>query len=213
MREESARQGKQDGATHGRFLGFARKEGPQHVVMRDAGQPAEAQVMGEERSCSVAGSQEEEFAASVYKRRPSSRGRPSSLETCGISRQSLRPLRFALLPAALMIDRLRREPDGDLLAQAFFDAMFRHLDLTCAKSACRIWASADASRSWPRGCTDGRWPTARRWPGGPTPLDEVLRRNAYGGNPPDQAETVGRPRGPMSDATPPSSRQRPVPTS
>ena len=29
-----------------------------------------------------------------------------------------------------MIDRLRREPDGEALAQAFFDAMFRHLDLT-----------------------------------------------------------------------------------
>ena len=28
------------------------------------------------------------------------------------------------------IERLRREPDGDALAQAFFDAMFRHLDLT-----------------------------------------------------------------------------------
>ena len=28
------------------------------------------------------------------------------------------------------IDRLRREPDGEELAQAFFDAMFRHLDLT-----------------------------------------------------------------------------------
>ena len=29
-----------------------------------------------------------------------------------------------------MIDRLRREPDGEVLAQAYFDAMFRHLDLT-----------------------------------------------------------------------------------
>ena len=31
------------------------------------------------------------------------------------------------LHAALAIDRLRREPDGESLAQAFFDAMFRHL--------------------------------------------------------------------------------------
>ena len=36
---------------------------------------------------------------------------------------------LALL-AALMIERLRREPDGEELSQAFFDAMFRHLDLT-----------------------------------------------------------------------------------
>ena len=38
----------------------------------------------------------------------------------------------------------------------------------------------------------GRWPIARPWPAVPTPLAEVLRRNAYGGRPPADAEAVAR---------------------
>lgn len=73
---------------------------------------------------------EEEFAASIYKRTAEQSRTPDLFESCGIPDNLYGRFDSLSLHAALMIDRLRREPDGDALAQAFFDAMFRHLDLT-----------------------------------------------------------------------------------
>ena len=61
---------------------------------------------------------------------PSGRGQPELFEACGIPDTLDGRFDALALHAALMIDRLRHEPDGEALSQAFFDAMFRHLDLT-----------------------------------------------------------------------------------
>jgi cytochrome b pre-mRNA-processing protein 3 len=55
---------------------------------------------------------------------------PELFEDCGIPDTLDGRFDSLALHAALVIDRLRREPDGEALSQAFFDAMFRHLDLT-----------------------------------------------------------------------------------
>ena len=61
---------------------------------------------------------------------PSRRAAPELFEACGVPDTLDGRFDALALHASLMIDRLRREPDGEALAQAFFDAMFRHLDLT-----------------------------------------------------------------------------------
>ncbi len=73
---------------------------------------------------------EDEFAAAVY-RRTAERARATELfESCGIPDTLDGRFDSLALHAAIAIDRLRHEPDGERLAQAFFDAMFSHLDLT-----------------------------------------------------------------------------------
>ena len=71
-----------------------------------------------------------EFAAAVYARTAEQAREPVLFEACGIPDTLDGRFDALALHAALMIDRLRREPDGEALAQEFFDAMFRHLDLT-----------------------------------------------------------------------------------
>jgi cytochrome b pre-mRNA-processing protein 3 len=111
-------------------------------------------------------------------------------EACGIPDTLDGRFDALALHAALMIDRLRREPDGEALAQAFFDAMFRHLDLTLREIGVQDLGVGGASRSWPKASTAGPWPIAS--PGRrPMPLGEVLRRNAYGGRSP--VDAAGRP--------------------
>ncbi len=73
---------------------------------------------------------EDDFAAAVYKRVGEQARAAELFEVCGIPDTLDGRFDALALHAALMIDRLRREPDGEVLAQAFFDAMFRHLDLT-----------------------------------------------------------------------------------
>ena len=72
----------------------------------------------------------EAFAAALYARTAEQARAPVLFEACGIPDTLDGRFDALALHAALAIDRLRREPDGEGLAQAFFDAMFRHLDLT-----------------------------------------------------------------------------------
>src|SRR5262249_33670234 len=113
---------------------------------------------------------------------------PVLFEACGIPDTLDGRFDALALHAALMIDRLRREPDGEGLAQAFFDAMFRHLDLTLREIGVqdlgvgrRIKTMAEALHGRALAYCEALY-------GGPTPLGDVLRRNAYGGRSPDEAE-------------------------
>src|ERR1700742_3715403 len=72
----------------------------------------------------------EEFAAAVYKRTGEWARAPKLFEACGIPDTLDGRFDSLALHAALVIERLRREPDGEALSQAFFDVMFKHLDLT-----------------------------------------------------------------------------------
>ena len=71
-----------------------------------------------------------EFALAVYARTADQARAPELFEACGVPDTLDGRFDALALHAALMIDRLRREPDGEVLAQEFFDAMFRHLHLT-----------------------------------------------------------------------------------
>ncbi len=104
------------------------------------------------------------------------------------------------LHAALMIDRLRREPDGEALAQAFFDAMFRHLDLTLREIGVQDLGVGRRIKIMAEGLHGRALAYREALAEGPTPLGEVLRRNAYGGRSP---EDPSRSRGsrPMSENT------------
>jgi len=85
----------------------------------------------------------------------------------------------------MAIDRLRAEPDGADRAQALFDAVMAHLDLTLREIGVqdlgvgrRIKVMADGlhGRSLAyRAALAGD---------GPEPFRETLRRNGYGGTPP-----------------------------
>ena len=102
---------------------------------------------------------------------PSGRARPSCSRACGIPDTLDGRFDALALHAALVIDRLRREPDGEALAQAFFDAMFRHLDLTLREIGVQDLgvgpAHQDHGRGLPRpGAGLSRGPGAagrRRW--------------------------------------------------
>ena len=88
-------------------------------------------MQGEQVRVPVARTPDDAFAAAALCRaRPSEARAPELFEACGIPDTLDGRFDALALHAALMIDRLRREPDGEVLAQAFFDAMFRHLDLT-----------------------------------------------------------------------------------
>ena len=104
------------------------KEGAHHVAAPSGGQPgpdaAREPILFSRRQ------PVEEFATALYVR-TAERARAAELfEDCGIPDTLDGRFDALALHAALAIDRLQREPDGDVLAQAFFDAMFRHLDLT-----------------------------------------------------------------------------------
>jgi cytochrome b pre-mRNA-processing protein 3 len=127
----------------------------------------------------------EAFAAAVYTR-TCERARAAELfEGCGIPDSLDGRFDALALHAALMIDRLRQEPDGEALAQAFFDAMFRHLDLTLREIGVQDLGVGRRIKIMAEGFQ------GRALAGGPETLSEVLRRNAYGGRPPAAVEPVG----------------------
>lgn len=133
---------------------------------------------------------EEEFAASVYKRTAEQSRTPELFETCGIPDNLYGRFDSLSLHAALMIDRLRREPDGEVVAQAFFDAMFRHLDLTLREIGVQDLGVGRRIKIMAEGLQGRALAYREALAGGTTPLDEVLRRNAYGGSPPGEAHRV-----------------------
>jgi len=133
---------------------------------------------------------EEEFAASIYKRTAEQSRTPDLFESCGIPDNLYGRFDSLSLHAALMIDRLRREPDGDALAQAFFDAMFRHLDLTLREIGVQDLGVGRSIKIMAEGLHGRALAYREALAGGPTPLAEVLRRNAYGGSPPEEVQTV-----------------------
>ncbi len=91
-----------------------------------------------------------------------------------------------------MVDRLRREPDGEVLAQAFFDAMFRHLDLTLRELGVQDLGVGRRIKIMAEGFHGRALAYRQAMADGPTPLSEVLRRNAYGGRPPAEPDKVDR---------------------
>jgi cytochrome b pre-mRNA-processing protein 3 len=135
---------------------------------------------------------EVEFAEAVY-RRTAERARSAELfEGCGIPDSLDGRFDALALHAALMVDRLRREPDGEALAQAFFDAMFRHLDLTLRELGVQDLGVGRRIKVMAEGFHGRALAYRAALAGGPVPLAEVLLRNAYGGNPPADASAVGR---------------------
>lgn len=133
----------------------------------------------------------EEFAAALYRRTVERARAPQLFEACGIPDSLDGRFDALALHAALMIDRLRREPDGEVLAQAYFDAMFRHLDLTLREIGVQDLGVGRRIKIMAEGF-HGRALAYREALGSGQPLGEVLRRNAYGGRPPADAEPVVR---------------------
>jgi len=133
----------------------------------------------------------EDFAAVLYAR-TAERARHAELyEACGIPDTLDGRFDALALHAALMIDRLRHEPDGEALSQAFFDAMFRHLDLTLREIGVQDLGVGRRIKIMAEGFHGRALAYRAALAGeGATPLAEVLRRNAYGGNPPVDAQPV-----------------------
>jgi cytochrome b pre-mRNA-processing protein 3 len=135
---------------------------------------------------------EVEYAAAVY-RSTAERARTSELfEACGIPDSLDGRFDALALHGALMIDRLRREPDGQELAQAFFDMMFHHLDLTLREIGVQDLGVGRRIKVMAEGFHGRALAYRQALAGGPEPLAEVLRRNAYGGRPPVEDEPVTR---------------------
>ena len=136
---------------------------------------------------------EVDYAAAVYRSTAERARAPELFEACGIPDSLDGRFDSLALHAALMIDRLRREPDGEVLAQAFFDVMFHHLDLTLREIGVQDLGVGRRIKIMAEGL-HGRALAYRQalTDGGATPLSEVLRRNAYGGRPPVDAEPLAR---------------------
>ena len=134
---------------------------------------------------------ETEFAAALYVRTAEQARATELFEGCGIPDTLDGRFDSLALHAALMIERLLREPDGEPLAQAFFDAMFRHLDLTLREIGVQDLGVGRRIKIMAEGLHGRALAYREALAGGATPLDEVLRRNAYGGRPP-AAEAVAR---------------------
>jgi cytochrome b pre-mRNA-processing protein 3 len=134
----------------------------------------------------------DDFALQLYNR-TAERARAAELfEACGIPDTLDGRFDALALHAALMIDRLQREPDGQVLAQAFFDAMFRHLDLTLREIGVQDLGVGRRIKIMAEGFHGRALAYREALAGGPTPLAEVLRRNAYGGRPPADTDKVAR---------------------
>jgi len=128
------------------------------------------------------------FAAALYARAAEQAREPGLFEACGIPDTLDGRFDALALHAALMIDRLRREPDGEALAQAFFDAMFRHLDLTLREIGVQDLGVGRRIKIMAEGLHGRALAYREALAGGAAPLGDVLRRNAYGGRSPDGAE-------------------------
>jgi len=130
----------------------------------------------------------EALAAALYARTAEQARAPALFEGCGIPDTLDGRFDALALHAALMIDRLRREPDGEGLAQAYFDAMFRHLDLTLREIGVQDLGVGRRIKIMAEGLHGRALAYRQALAGGPLPLSDVLRRNAYGGRSPDDAE-------------------------
>jgi cytochrome b pre-mRNA-processing protein 3 len=135
---------------------------------------------------------EDDFAAAVYARTAEQARAPELFEACGIPDTLDGRFDSLALHAALVIDRLRREPDGEALAQAFFDTMFRHLDLTLREIGVQDLGVGRRIKTMAEGLHGRALAYRQALAGGPTPLAEVLRRNAYGGRPPADQQAVAQ---------------------
>ena len=133
-----------------------------------------------------------EFASAVYARTAAQAREAMLFEACGIPDTLDGRFDALALHAALMIDRLRREPDGEVLAQEFFDAMFRHLDLTLRELGVQDLGVGRRIKVMAEGLQGRALAYRAALAGGPMPLAEVLRRNAYGGRPPVGEQAVAR---------------------
>ena len=135
----------------------------------------------------------EELAAAVYARAAERARAPQLFEECGIPDTLDGRFDALALHAALAIDRLRNEPDGETLAQAFFDAMFRHLDLTLREIGVQDLGVGRRIKIMAEGFHGRALALRQALAGdGPESVAEVLRRNAYGGTPNPPAEAVAR---------------------
>lgn len=135
---------------------------------------------------------EDVFAAALYARTAERARAPELFEACGVPDTLDGRFDALALHAALTIDRLRREPDGDALAQAFFDAMFRHLDLTLREIGVQDLGVGRRIKIMAEGLHGRALAYREAIAGKPEQLLEVLRRNAYGGRPPVEDQAVER---------------------
>lgn len=134
---------------------------------------------------------EDQFAAAVYARTAERARAPELFDDCGIPDTLDGRFDALALHAALTIERLGREPDGEALAQAFFDAMFRHLDLTLREIGVQDLGVGRRIKIMAEGL-HGRALAYRQALNKGGALQEVLRRNAYGGRPPADPQPVAR---------------------
>ncbi len=135
---------------------------------------------------------DEEFAAAVYRRTGEWARAPELFEACGIPDTLDGRFDSLALHAALVIERLHREPDGEALAQAFFDMMFKHLDLTLREIGVQDLGVGRRIKIMAEGFHGRALAYREAMAGEPTVLAKVLRRNAYGGRPPPEAACVER---------------------
>lgn len=135
---------------------------------------------------------EDEFAAALYKKTGEWARAPELFEQCGIPDTLDGRFDALALHAALAIDRLRAEPDGEVLAQAFFDVMFQHLDLTLREIGVQDLGVGRRIKIMAEGFHGRALAYREALAGGGAPLTEVLRRNAYGGRPPADEAAVAR---------------------
>ena len=134
---------------------------------------------------------EVEFVAALYARTAQRARAPELFERFGIPDTLDGRFDSLALHAWLVIDRLRLEPDGEVLAQAFFDVMFRHLDRTLREIGAQDLGVGRRIKIMAEGL-HGRALTYREAlaGGGKITLAEALRRNAYGGSPPAEDAPV-----------------------
>jgi cytochrome b pre-mRNA-processing protein 3 len=133
-----------------------------------------------------------EFAAAFYARTAERARAPELFEACGIPDTLGGRFDSLALHAALAIDRLRVEPDGEDLAQAFFDAMFRHLDLTLREIGVQDLGVGRRIKIMAEGLHGRALAYREALADGAIPLAKVLRRNAYGGSAPVDDQQVAR---------------------
>ena len=134
-----------------------------------------------------------EFAGAVYRRTAARARAPELFEGCGIPDTLDGRFDALALHAGLMIDRLRAEPDGEELAQSFFDAMFRHLDLTLREIGVQDLGVGRRIKIMAEGLHGRALAYRQALAGqGALTLAEVLRRNAYGGSSPADEAPVAR---------------------
>jgi cytochrome b pre-mRNA-processing protein 3 len=172
------------------FLGFVGKRVHKmswrsSLVNRDARQEETGPVFRRKKP-------DDAFAAALYARTAGDARAPELFEACAIPDTLDGRFDALALHAALVIDRLRREPNGDVLAQSFFDAMFRHLDLTLREIGVQDLGVGRRIKIMAEGLHGRALAYRDALAGGPTALHETLRRNAYGGRPPADAEAVAR---------------------